>query len=142
MAARSVPRPAPTRERLLRSGLVLARKSGLRRLTVRAVAAHAGANLGSFVYHFGSRDAFNAELMERWYAPLWAQLQGVDDGVAAPIERFRRLVLCLFEWVAANRAFVGHLVLDVAAGEPAALAFMRTLVERHPSLIVKAIRDA
>ena len=142
MAARSVPRPAPTRERLLRSGLVLARKSGLRRLTVRAVAAHAGANLGSFVYHFGSRDAFNAELMERWYASLWAQLQGVDDGVAAPIERFRRLVLCLFEWVAANRAFVGHLVLDVAAGEPAALAFMRTLVERHPSLIVKAIRDA
>lgn len=134
--------PAPTRERLLRSGLVLARRSGLRKLTVRAVSTHARANLGSFVYHFGSRDAFNAELMERWYAPLWAQLQGVDGGDAAPIERFRHLVRCLFVWVAANRAFVGHLVLDVAAGEPAAVAFMRTLVDRHPSLIVKAIRDA
>lgn len=143
MAARPPSSRLPsTRERLLRSGLVLARRSGLRKLTVRAVAAHAGANLGSFVYHFGSRDAFNAELMERWYAPLWAQLQGVDGGDAPPLERFRHLVHCLFRWVAANRAFVGHLVLDVAAGEPAALAFMRTLVDRHPSLIVKAIRDA
>lgn len=133
---------APTRERLLRSGLVLARRAGLRSLTVRAVAAHAHVNLGSFVYHFGSRDAFTAELMERWYAPLWAQLRDVDGGGEAPIERFRHLVRCLFAWVAANRAFVGHLVLDVAAGEPAALAFMRTLVDRHPSLILKAIRDA
>lgn len=132
-----------TRERLLRAGLVLARRSGLRKLTVRALAETAGANLGSFVYHFGSRDAFNDELMERWYAPLWAQLQatGVDDALP-PIERLRRLVFCLFDWVAANRAFVGHLLLDVAAGEPAAQRFMRTLAGRHPALIVKAIREA
>lgn len=134
--------PDSTRERLLRSGLVLARRSGLRRLTVRAVAEHAKANLGSFVYHFGSRDAFNDALMERWYAPLWAQLQVTVASDLAPIERFRRLVLCLLDWVAANRSFVGHLLLDVAAGEPAALGFMRRLVDRHPALIVKAIREA
>ena len=134
--------PDSTRERLLRSGLVLARRSGLRKLTVRAVAEHGKVNLGSFVYHFGSRDAFNEALMERWYAPLWAQLQVTVGSELAPIERFRRLVLCLFEWVAANRAFVGHLLLDVAAGEAAALRFMRTLAGRHPALIATAIRDA
>jgi len=131
-----------TRERLLRSGLVLARRSGLRRLTVRALANHAGVNLGSFVYHFGSRDAFNDELMERWYAPLWSQLQETVDDEPLPIERFRKLVLCLFEWVAANRAFVGHMLLDAAAGEPAAMRFMHTLASRHPVLIAKAIGDA
>lgn len=55
-----------TRERL-RSGLVLARRSALRLLTVRVLANRAGVNLGSFVYHFGSRDAFNGELTERRY---------------------------------------------------------------------------
>jgi len=150
MPARSAP-PArrarsdasSTRERLLRSGLRLARRDGLRKLTVRALAAHAGVNLGSFVYHFGSRDAFSDALMERWYAPLWAQLQdtGVDPTLA-PLARVRALVLCLFDWVAANRAFVGHLLLDVAAGEPAAQRFMRTLAGRHPALIAGAIRDA
>ena len=136
-------RPDSTRERLLRSGLLLARRGGLRKLTVRALAGHAGVNLGSFVYHFGSRDAYTDELMERWYAPLWAQLQGMGvDATLAPLERVRGLVQCLFDWVAANRAFVGHLLLDVAAGEPAAQRFMRTLAGRHPALIAGAIRDA
>lgn len=134
--------PDSTRERLLRSGLVLARRGGLRKLTVRALASHAKVNLGSFVYHFGSHDAFKDELMERWYAPLWSQLQVTVDDEPLPIERLRRLVLCLFDWVAANRAFVGHVLLDMAAGEPAARRFMRTLIGRHPALITKAIRDA
>ena len=60
------------------------RRGGFKALTVRAVAAQAQANLGSFVYHFGSRAAFVDELIERWYAPLFAQLQlSASDGVAA-----------------------------------------------------------
>src|SRR5882724_6500255 len=68
-----------SRERLLKEGLVIARRSGLRAITVRGVAARARANLGSFVYHFGSREAFVAELLERWYAPLMAEMQIAVD---------------------------------------------------------------
>ncbi len=121
---------------------MLARRTGLRKLTVRAVAERAQVNLGSFVYHFGTRDAFAEALIERWYAPLWAKLQLTVDAELAPIERYRQLVLCLCDWVAANRAFVGHLLMDAAAHEAAALRFMRTLIGRHPALIVTAIRDA
>ena len=68
-----MPRPArsaevDSRERLLRAGLALARRSGLKALTVRAVAAKADANLGSFVHHFGTRDAYLEALIERWLA--------------------------------------------------------------------------
>ena len=52
-----------TRARLIRSGTRLARQSGLRALTVRGVCDAAGANTGTFVYHFGTRDAFVAELI-------------------------------------------------------------------------------
>lgn len=127
---------------MLRSGLLLVRRSGLRALTIRAVTQRAKVNLGSFVYHFGSRAAFTAELIERWYAPLWAQLQATVDAALPPVERLRLLVLQLFEWVATNRVMLGHLFLDAAAREAAALAFLRSLQARHPALILQAIRDA
>lgn len=131
-----------TRERLLRSGLQLARRGGLRALTVRGVAARARVNLGSFVYHFGSRDAFVAELIERWYAPLLAQLEVTAHEAAAPRERLRRLVLQVVDWVVANREFLSQLVLDACAGERAAQRFLRSLGARHPSLVLQAIHDA
>lgn len=134
--------PGATRERLLKSGLQLARRGGLRALTVRGVAARARVNLGSFVYHFGSRDAFVAELIERWYAPLLAQLEVTAHAAAAPRERLRRLVLQVADWVVANREFLSQLVMDASAGERAAQRFLRSLGARHPSLVLQAIRDA
>ncbi len=133
---------AATREKLLRSGLRLARRGGLRALTVRGVAARAQVNLGSFVYHFGSRDAFVAELIERWYAPLLAQLEVTAHEAAGPRERLRRLVLQVADWVVANREFLWQLVMDAAAGERAAQRFLRSLGARHPSLVLQAIRAA
>ena len=53
----------PTRQKLLDTGLAIATEKGLRGLTVRELAAAAEVNLGSFVYHFGNRDAFIDELV-------------------------------------------------------------------------------
>jgi len=134
--------PTSTRELILRSGLRLVKRNGLRALTVRAVAADAGVNLGTFVYHFRSRAAFADELIAHWYAPLWTQLQDTVEAPSSPLERFRLLVLQVVRWLAANRSLVGHLLLDAAAREPAALRFLRRLGQRHPALILQALRDA
>lgn len=133
------------REQLLRAGLALARSSGFKALTVRAVAAQAQANLGSFVYHFGSRAAFVDELIERWYAPLFAQLQlgAAEAGTAGdPLSALRRVLLQLVAWLVDNRAFVARLVLDAGAGEPGAQRFLRTLDKRHPALLLQLIGQA
>ena len=125
----------PTRERLLAAGLVLARRDGLRALTVRAVAARAQVNLGSFVYHFGNREAFVVELVERWYAPLFQQLQLDADEPAPPLLALRHAVLHLMDWLVANRRFVGQLVLDAGVGERGVQQFLRSLDVRHPALL-------
>ena len=44
-------------------------------LAERLALAKAQANLGSFVHHFGTRDAYIAELIERLYAPMLARLE-------------------------------------------------------------------
>lgn len=135
MAATRTTRTSGTRERLLAAGLVLARRGGLRALTVRAVAARAQVNLGSFVYHFGNREAFVVELVERWYAPLFRQLQLDADTPAPPVLALRHALLHLVDWLLANRRFVGQLVLDAGAGERGVQQFLRGLDARHPALL-------
>lgn len=132
----------PTRDRLLAAGQALARRQGLRALTVRAVAARAEVNLGSFVYHFGNRERFIGELIEGWYAPLFSQLQLDADAGASPLAALRAALLHLVDWLAGHRAFVAQLLLDAAAGERAAQRFLRTLDTRHPALLHTLVQRA
>src|SRR5262245_44306983 len=102
-----------TRTRLLRAGLAIARRSGLRAVTVRGVTARARANLGSFVHHFGTRDAFLEEMVEGWYAPLLLQLQPTLEPQHGPVtERLRRFCLALAQFVIEQRVFITHVLLD------------------------------
>lgn len=115
----------------------LAREGGLKAMSVRAVAAAAEVNLGSFVYHFGTRDAFVYELVERWYAPLFADLQLSATGPDA----LRVVMLQLARWVAANGRFLALLMRDAAAGEASVQRFLATLDQRHIALLLGLIQQ-
>lgn len=130
-----------TRERLLDAGTRLARRAGLRALTVRGVCDAVDANPGTFVYHFGTRDAFLAELIERWYAPLMGELTDTLETGGPPLAQLRTLLLQLASWASANSRFIATLVLDAAAGEKAAQQFLRSLAGRHPPLILHVLRE-
>ncbi|MHB8666346.1 MAG: TetR/AcrR family transcriptional regulator [Burkholderiales bacterium] len=141
----AIPQPRPsgsTRQCLLDQGLLLARSSGLRSITVRGLCQRAGANPGSFVYHFGNRDRFIAELIESWYAPLFAQLQWQHDRKAAPLDRLQAMLRQLLGFINANGAFIAHLAQDAVAGEAAVQQFVAGLGPRHPRLLLQAIREA
>jgi len=118
------------------------RESGLRKLTVRGVAARAGVNPGSFVYHFGHREAFLEALIETWYQPLFAKLQLSVDADQPPLERLRTMVLQLIDFALEHRTFVAHLLQDAAAGEGAVGNFLQKLGQRHPLLLLQAITAA
>lgn len=134
--------PASTRERLLQAGVARAKQHGLRSLTVRAVAGDAGVNLGSFVYHFGSREAFVAELIEHWYAPLMDRTRDLLAAMDPKQAGLRDLIMGIADWMLAERAFVGHLTADAASGEPAARAFLLSSGDRHPAIVLQAVVEA
>lgn len=132
-----------TRTRILACGRRIVARCGLRGLTVRGVAAQAKVNLGTFVYHFGTRDAFVAELMESWYAPIYAQLLTLSvDEQSPPLQRIRRFLVQLAAFMAENRGFVRHTMLDAMGDEPAAVRFVQSLLQRHPLLLLRLIREA
>ena len=144
MTTRSPARPDvnAARARLLRAGLAIARRSGLRAVTVRGVAARAKVNLGSFVHHFGTREAFLAELVEQWYAPLLGRLESTRHDDLAPLLRLRALLLQIVRWLIANASFMAHLIQDAAHGEVAARRFLRKMPDRPPVLVLAAIQEA
>lgn len=134
--------PASTRELLLSAGREIVVTRGFRAMTVRNLSALAGVNLGSFVYHFGSRDAFVAELIEVWYGPLFTRVSAVAGGGGRAIERLRTAVLQLVDFGIEQDVFLGRLVMAAASEEPAARDFLRSMTRRHPRLMVRLVRRA
>jgi AcrR family transcriptional regulator len=108
---------------------------------VRAVAAAAGANLGSFVYHFGTRDAFVGELIEEWYAPLMSRVTAVD-GAAPPLDRLRRAIVQIIDFAGENESFIGHLFTAALSGDRIPHEFLGSLAERHPRVLLQLIGEA
>ena len=140
MAAR--PARLPTRESLLSAGRAIVVAEGFIALTVRRAAAEAGANLGSFVYHFKTRDAYVSELIEAWYAPLFSRVTVAVDGQARPLDRLRRAILQLIDFGVEQDVFLARLLMAATAGELAARRFLGSIAGRHPRLLIKLIRAA
>ena len=128
-----------TRAQLLDAGREIILRQGFQRLTVREIAALSGANLGSFVYHFRTRDTFIRTLLEEWYAPLQSRVTVAADGSGTPLERLRRAILELVDFGIEHGALVGRLVTGAAGGEQAAHDFLSTLAGRHPRLLLRLI---
>lgn len=131
-----------TRQLLLDTGLALAMEQGLSKLTVRGVTRRCGVNNGSFVYHFGTRDAFVREIMESWYAPVLQSVQREQVRNVEPLERIRAMLMQSVHFMRANIRFVELLVTDALEGEPACREFIASLKLRHPQLLRDAILDA
>ena len=138
----ALPVQPTTRDLLLAAGRDIVVERGFRAMTVRHVAAVAGANLGSFVYHFGSRDAFVAELIEVWYGPLFVRVSAAVGGHGRAVERLRSAILQLVDFGIEQDVFLGRLVMAAANNEPAARDFLRSLTKRHPRLLVRLVRLA
>jgi AcrR family transcriptional regulator len=131
-----------TRDRLLASGHQVVIKHGLRGLTVREVAAGASANLGSFVYHFGTRDAFVQELIERWYAPFVARVNKVAAQDGDPMGRLRSAILQLVDFSIDNDVFMGRILMAAADNDKPACDFVKSLAGRHPRILLQLVTAA
>ena len=131
-----------TREHLLNTGAMIASESGLRGLTVRGLSLRAGTNPGSFVYHFGNRDAFLNELLERWYEPLFTGVRTHANIHLPSLKKLEIILEDIMDFLLLHGEFIAQLVLDALAGEKEALRFISGLHTRHPFVLLETIQAA
>lgn len=137
-----MPKRRSTREHLLNTGATIIGESGLRGLTVRGLSQRAGTNPGSFVYHFGNRETFLNELLERWYEPLFTGVSTHANIHIPAIEKLEAILGDVMDFLLVHGQFIAQLVLDALAGEQAAIRFISYLHTRHPLVVLETIRKA
>lgn len=127
---------------LLASGRALFPKAGCAGLSLRAVAEHAGANVGMFHYHFKSKDNFLRTLLLQMYEEMYAALAGQAARGNTPIERLRNALIAMARFARTHRRVLARVWMDAVAGEAVAREFFRVNAPRHLGLLFGLLEEA
>jgi len=113
----------PTRAHLIDVGLELMRKHGYGATGLQEILHAAGVPKGSFYHHFGSKEAFTAAVIERYFTLAAGHGRKVLGNTRqAPLNRLRRyfeeLIATAGQSAAIPGCLMGSLSLEVAASSP------------------------
>src|SRR5262245_28443689 len=127
-----MPRPGRNLDvALLQAGRELFPQAGCARLSVRAVAERAGANVGMFHYHFKSKDNFLRALLQQVYEEVFAGLSQAATRPGDAIEGLRGALVAAAGLLVRHRKVIARVWMDAVAGEPVATDFVRRNAPRH-----------
>lgn len=137
------------REQLLDAGLRVMFRLGYAGTGVRDIVAEAGVAQGSFTNHFRSKEAFAAEVLERYFVHVRALVvTALDDDKVPPRERLRQYLEIITGRLEADQWHRGCLIGDFSAEMPgqsenfrARLAEIYTTWRQPFARCIKAAQD-
>jgi AcrR family transcriptional regulator len=111
---------------------VSSRERGFDGTSVRAITRDAGTNLGAVTYHFGSKHALYAAVLEQGLRPLAERVRAAASSEGTALERMLRVVEAYFDHFEAHPDLPHLLLQEVAAGKkppPVVLEILRSAME-------------
>jgi AcrR family transcriptional regulator len=133
-----------TRAELIAAGRRLFGQRGYDGASVRAITRAAGANLGAVTYHFGSKRALYATVLEQGLRPIAARVQTAARSPGTALERMLRVVEAYFDHFEEHPDLPHLLMQEVAAGKqpPAVvLDILRSVKEAIAGLQMEGTAD-
>jgi TetR/AcrR family transcriptional regulator, transcriptional repressor for nem operon len=101
------------RDQILRAGLPVLFRSGYHAASVRDICAAADAPQGSFTNHFRSKEAFAAEVLDRYFEYLKGLVTAaLNDETLTPRQRLQRYLDVITKKLERDRWMVGCLIGD------------------------------
>ena len=121
-----MPKPS-LRETILEAGLKAMFRTGYNGTSVRDITAAAGAPQGSFTNHFRSKEAFAAEVLDRYFAHTRTLVaQALDDTSLTPRMRLRRYLDIITSRLEADGFLRGCLIGDLSLEASISSELLRT----------------
>lgn len=114
---RSADQGAQTRADLLAAARGLFARRGFDGTSVRAITRDAGANLGAVTYHFGSKRALYAAVLEQGLRPIARRIREVTRSEGTALERMLRVIEAYFDHFELHPDLPHLLLQEVAAGK-------------------------
>jgi TetR/AcrR family transcriptional repressor of nem operon len=140
-----MPRPS-VREQIVTAGAVLLLERGFNASGVQDITAAAGVPKGSFYNHFPSKEAFGAEVVERYWADNAARLAVLRDASIPPLERLRQYftaqVDTIVSWDYQQGCLFGNFAAEMSDHSPAIRARLAEIFTAWIADIARAVRDA
>lgn len=101
------------RDQILRAGLPVMFRAGYHAASVRDICAAARAPQGSFTNHFRSKEAFAAEVLDRYFVYLKSLVTiALNDQTLTPRQRLKRYLNVITEKLRRDHWMVGCLIGD------------------------------
>ncbi|MEQ1854827.1 MAG: TetR/AcrR family transcriptional regulator [Longimicrobiales bacterium] len=133
-----------TRADLIAAGRRLFGQRGYDGASIRAITNQAGVNLGAVTYHFGSKRALYAAVLEQGLRPIASRVQSVANSEGTALERILRVVEAYFEHFEAHPDLPHLLLQEVAAGKqppPVVLDILRSVKDAIAGLQLEGDLD-
>jgi AcrR family transcriptional regulator len=127
---------------LLASGQVLYPLHGSKRLSVRQICEHAGANVGMFHYHFQSKSNYLESLLQGLYEEIFVQLHETVSQSGSPKERLRKALNLLAQLLRSHGPWIGRVWSDAGLGDEVARSFLQRNAPRHMGLLMALANEA
>ncbi|TDV35700.1 TetR family transcriptional regulator [Paraburkholderia caballeronis] len=138
---------ASFREDILAAGVRVMLRSGYEAASVRDICAAAGAPHGSFTNHFRSKEAFAAEVLDRYFAHTKEYVrQALDDASLTLRARLKRYldiisgVLADDEW--SRGCMIGDFSLEIAPHSALLRERLEAIFQEWRALFASCIADA
>jgi AcrR family transcriptional regulator len=109
---------ADTAHALVTAAVELFSRHGYDGTSVRAITAHAGANLGAITYHFGSKEALYEAVLALVTEPIRRLTAEAAKGAGTPLLRVERIVRVFFQYLSEHPEFPNLISHQLAGSRP------------------------
>lgn len=115
-------------------------RNGYDGTSIRAITRAAGTNLGAVTYHFGSKRALYAAVLEAGLTPLVERVALAAGSAGAPLDRLTRVVDVFFEHLAVHPDVPRLLLQEVAAGRKPPPEVV-SIMQRNAANVIGVVED-
>ena len=126
-------------KKLLQAGRELIPVMGISGLKIREVALKAGANLGMFNYHFGTKEKYLEALMIDVYNEFLSDFKLDSEKGKNPLECLRNALIGAGYFIRENRMLIAALLEEILKGNRRIAEFGRKNMTRHVNIIISLV---
>lgn len=113
--------------KMIAAGIELVKEHGIASFSVRDVVNRAGANLGMFNYHFGTKEKFVLILLNEFYLDFLAKIEN-GQAISPNLES---VLFQIAVFSRDSRKIITSILSDVLANDPTVTEFLKNNFSKH-----------
>jgi len=130
-----------TEQKIIDTGIALAKQYGISGFTVRQLCQKAKVNLGLFNYYFVSRDNFENIILKSLYGDF---MKDFEINISKDMDAIKKLEAAretLSDFVSKNASIIASIIIEIFSGNGAKFSFVKENFSKHIAFLYSIIEQ-